>query len=97
MAADSDPALQISETAIPSILTREVTERTIEPFSSCSVDIIFSPEVALDQSTEFIADFSHPSVAPVRYGSLYCCSVLLACTVCIFNYSTHTLNTCKGV
>ena len=66
LAAVSLPALEFSEVGPPSIHVGKVTEGEIDPFSSCVIDVVFSPEVASEQSAEFILNFSHPAVPHVR-------------------------------
>ena len=52
----------------------QVSEGEVEAYSSCSVELVFAPEVAASHSGEFLLTFSHPSLKPV---SIYNVSHLL--------------------
>ena len=43
----------------------QVSEGEVEAYSSCSVGLVFAPEVAARHSGEFLLTFSHPSLKPV--------------------------------
>ena len=48
------------------IMVMQISEGEVEAYSSCSVELVFAPEVAASHSGEFLLTFSHPSLKPVR-------------------------------
>ena len=49
----------------------QVSEGEVGAYSSCSVELVFAPEVAASHSGEFLLTFSHPSLKPVRTHTPY--------------------------
>ena len=47
-------------------MVMQVSEGEVGAYSSCSVELVFAPEVAASHSGEFLLTFSHPSLKPVR-------------------------------
>ena len=68
----------------------------MEAYSSCSVELVFAPEVAASHSGEFLLTFSHPSLKPV---SIYV-SHLLSCAFnlksCIHTSKRYVLKCILG-
>ena len=75
----------------------KVSEGEVEAYSSCSVELVFAPEVAASHRGEFLLTFSHPSLKPV---SIYV-SHLLSCAFnlksCIHTSKRYVLKCILGL